>query len=109
MRIHDLGRGADLPALVHHWYDTAPGVAADTRRTPTTVETLDDVLALAARPFLTRTAEVLQQRLPALPWNRGTCLVCGGDPSFGHVACAGARLPGQPARPLDDSATAAPD
>ena len=90
-RLHDLGRGSDLPGMVRQWYDTAAGVPAGSRATPSTVEMLDDVLGLAARPFLTRTAEVLQQRLPALAWSRGTCLVCGGDPSFAYITPAAER------------------
>jgi hypothetical protein len=84
-RIHDLGRGQELPDLVRQWYDTAPGAPAHVKTAANAVEMLDDVLALAARPFLTRTAEVLQQRLPAVPWTRGTCVVCGGDPSFAFI------------------------
>ena len=70
-RIHDLGRGPELPALVRRWYDTAPGAPPEVKAAASDVEMLDDVLALAARPFLTRTAELANVVRKALGYRQG--------------------------------------
>lgn len=82
-RLTDLARDAQLPDVAARWYDrdavegTWPGVG--------------DVIGLTLRPFLARTAEVLQQRMPVTGWDKGTCPVCGGDPVFAVLPAAGGR------------------
>ncbi len=84
-RLHDAGRDAGLPALVERWYDEGSngGPVLDT--------SLADVLGLAVRPFLTRAAEVVQQRVATDGWARGTCPMCGARPGFAVITAPGVR------------------
>jgi hypothetical protein len=86
--------GDALQALVSIWYiatsgvessDTTPHVPSE--RTPN----LDHVLALAIRPFLTRSAEALVQRVDFSGWNYGHCPFCGWEPDFAVVTTTGDR------------------
>lgn len=79
-----LGRGPELPGAVQAWYD---GDGAVTGVSPG----MADVLALTTRPFLTRAAEVVQQRVSTEPWQRGRCPVCGGRPVFAVIPSTGDR------------------
>ena len=83
-RLHDVGRSATLPAVAKQWFET--GVA------DASVEMLDEVLSWALRPFLCRTAEVLQQRASVGSWKRGVCPVCGGEPDLACITNSGERL-----------------
>ncbi len=83
-RLHDIGRDPGLPALVERWYDEGGGGAA-------TDTSLADVLGLAVRPFLTRAAEVVQQRVSTDAWSRGTCPLCGARPGFAVLTAPGVR------------------
>jgi len=97
-RIQVLGRGSDLLELADRWYrsgarhhsvaaiglahhhidDAAPeGGAGD--------EALDQVFALALRPWLTRCAEVLQQRPELALWVHPHCALCGWEPDFAVI------------------------
>ena len=62
------------------WYaetaDRSPGGASGETGQP---ETIGQVLALTARPFLARTIETLHQRVDLAPWTRPYCPFCGGD------------------------------
>jgi len=62
------------------------------------------VLGWSLRPFLARSAEVLQQRSgfgvtngpanagpPFAGWHRGVCPVCGGEPDIGSILLTGER------------------
>ena len=109
LRRHDLLDPADLASIqalvregrptrddVAAWFaeaaERAPGAA---RATPALPETVGQVLALAARPFLARTVETLHQRVNLTPWSRPYCPFCGGDAELGilvrpgefHLAC----------------------
>jgi hypothetical protein len=100
--LHEAGRDPRLPALTRRWYDEplgtvesvgvgpAAGDAASGVGAPTP-EMLGEVLRWALRPFLARTAEVLQQRAHADGWRRGHCPVCGGQPELGAIATSGER------------------
>ena len=46
---------------------------------------LGDVLALSVRPFLTRAADVLLQRVSVEEWPHATCPMCGGRPIFARA------------------------
>jgi formate dehydrogenase maturation protein FdhE len=48
-------------------------------------ESVGQVLALTARPFLARTIETLHQRVDLTPWTRPYCPFCGGDPELALV------------------------
>lgn len=84
-RLHDVGRDPGLPSVVERWYNDGAdgGPAPDTN--------LADVLALAVRPFLTRAAEVVQQRVSTDAWPRGTCPMCGARPGFAVIISPGVR------------------
>lgn len=84
-RLHDAGRDPGLPGLVERWYNdgTAGGPMVDT--------SLGDVLSLVVRPFLSRAAEVVQQRVSTDAWPRGTCPMCGARPGFAVITAPGVR------------------
>jgi FdhE protein len=46
---------------------------------------LGQVIALAMRPFLSRCAEVLQQRPELANWTHSHCALCGGEPDFAVI------------------------
>ena len=83
-RLNEIGRSATLPDLAKRWF-------TDGSSDPT-IEMLDEVLAWSLRPFLIRTAEVLQQRGAFGAWKRGICPVCGGEPDFACITTAAERL-----------------
>lgn len=91
-RLHDLGRHGELPALAAQWFGRAPGFGVAADEPGELPGMLDDVLAWALRPVLTRTAEVLQQRTSLAGWTAPTCPVCGGAPELGYITASADRL-----------------
>jgi FdhE protein len=83
-RLHDAGRSPELPEMARRWFESGVSGSA--------IEMLDEVLAWSMRPFLSRTAEVLQQRASLGAWKRGVCPVCGGEPDFACITTGGERL-----------------
>jgi FdhE protein len=83
-RLHEIARSSDLPEFARRWFDTGTSQAG--------VDMLDEVLQWSLRPFLVRTAEVLQQRAGFGGWKRGVCPVCAGEPDFACITTAGERL-----------------
>lgn len=62
------------------WYSAAASRGAGhPAEAPAEPETLGQVLALTARPFLARTVETLHQRVNLAPWTRPYCPFCGGE------------------------------
>jgi hypothetical protein len=61
-----------LPTALRQWFDLDATADAGTAQ----------VWSFGLRPYLTRAAAALLPRLAAADWQRGTCLVCGGDPEF---------------------------
>jgi len=98
-RVHTLGRDMKLLAAVGDWYRSAAeahAVAsvgmADTRVTSASDDAVvGQVLALAMRPFLSRCAEVLQQREELGSWTHPHCGLCGGEPDFAVITPAAER------------------
>jgi FdhE protein len=80
--LHAIGRSPTLPDLMRAWFEHQPLMD---------VEMLGDVLAWAARPYLQRTAEVLQQRVSLEKWMRPVCPVCAAEPEFSVITPAGER------------------
>jgi formate dehydrogenase maturation protein FdhE len=80
--LHAIGRSPTLPDVMRAWFDQQPLVE---------VEMLGEVLAWAARPYLQRTAEVLQQRVSLQEWTRRICPVCGAEPEFSVILPTGER------------------
>ena len=54
-------------------------------------EALSQVLALAMRPWLTRCAEVLQQRPELAQWTHSHCALCGAEPDLAVITPAAER------------------
>ena len=52
---------------------------------------LDQVIAVALRPFLARCADVWMARVDPVEWNRPWCLLCGGEPDFAVLPAGGDR------------------
>ena len=99
-KVQALGRDMKLVAVVSQWYrSTAEShvVAAIGAGRVGTDAPLDDVaafsqvLALAMRPFLSRCAEVLQQRPELGAWTHPHCALCGAEPDFGVITPAAER------------------
>ena len=93
------GRDMNLTALAGQWYRSAaerqmsaavgtPSVGAPVVSDP---EMLQQVLALAMRPFLSRCAEVLQQRPELALWTHAHCALCAGEPDFSVITPAAER------------------
>jgi formate dehydrogenase maturation protein FdhE len=84
MALHAVGRSPELPQLMRTWFNRGDGVPA--------IDMLDEVFGWAARPYLQRVAEVLQQRVPLDGWGRRTCPICAAEPDFSLITTAGDRL-----------------
>jgi hypothetical protein len=88
-----LGRDMQLPAVVARWYRAAAErqlAAAGLPPQPNGHDLSDDssigqVIALAMRPFLSRAAEVLQQRSDLANWTHSHCALCGGEPDLAVI------------------------
>src|SRR5262245_20711549 len=68
--LHSVGRSPALPDVMKEWFELHPGME---------IEMLGEVLGWAARPYLQRTAEVLQQRVTLDRWLRPVCPVCAAE------------------------------
>ena len=99
-KVQILGRDMKLLAVVAQWYRSgselpavaAVGVArAATESHAGDQSTVNQVLALAMRPFLCRCAEVLQQRAELAIWTHSHCALCGGEPDFAVITPAAER------------------
>jgi formate dehydrogenase maturation protein FdhE len=88
--------GNALDPFVVRWFDAtaAPGAAgtAPEPKAPVSLDAMDQVLALAMRPFLERCADVIQQRIDFTAWRRGFCPLCGGEPEFAVLTSSGDRM-----------------
>ena len=95
--VQHLGRDTTLVEVIGRWYragaerhsapigtGVAPAPAAESG-------VLDQVLTLAMRPFLSRCAEVLQQRAELGLWTHSHCALCGGEPDFSVITPAAER------------------
>jgi transposase-like protein len=94
LKAQSLGRDMQLVTLVGQWYRGASERQLVATGLPSSIpveETaghsgmLDQVLALAMRPFLSRCAEVLQQRPELATWTHAHCALCGGEPDFSVI------------------------
>lgn len=78
--------------IVRAWY-----VSGGERRAAEAIEAdetgmLDQVLALAMRPFLARCAETLLPQLDLTGWDAAHCPLCGGEPELAFITPAADRL-----------------
>src|SRR5262245_7550584 len=91
-KAQNLGRDMSLLAAVGRWYRGAAerqlavaAVSSMPASDPTDDGMLGQVIALAMRPFLSRCAEVLQQRPELAGWTHSHCALCGGEPDFAVI------------------------
>ncbi len=88
-RVMQLARDGDLlQPLVEKWYQTTSGVEEATLReryADPEMPTLDQLLVLALRPFLARSAEALAQRVDLSEWHYGHCPYCGWEPELAVI------------------------
>jgi formate dehydrogenase maturation protein FdhE len=80
--LHSVGRGPELPDVMRSWFELQPLLE---------IEMLGEVLAWSARPYLQRTAEVLQQRVSLDRWRFKTCPMCAAEPEFSVILPSGER------------------
>jgi formate dehydrogenase maturation protein FdhE len=81
-KLHSIGRSSTLPEVMRAWFE---------RQTTLDIEMLDEVLGWAARPYLKRTAEVLQQRVGLERWTQPMCPICAAEPEFSVITTSGER------------------
>ena len=100
-KVHTIGRDMKLLAIAGQWYrsvaESHAVAAIGTGSQPAAAGTDDaamigQVLALAMRPFLSRCAEVLQQRSELALWTHPYCALCGGEPELAVITPAAERL-----------------
>ena len=80
--LHSVGRSPTLPDVMRAWFERQPTID---------IEMIDEVLGWAARPYLQRTAEVLQQRVSLDGWGRRVWPVCAAEPEFSVITTSGER------------------
>ena len=107
-KVQALGRDMTLVAVAGEWYRSAAEshavatvgvgqvndqVSEEMNSAPPSPEPsmVAQVLALAMRPFLSRCAEVLQQRPELALWTHPHCALCGGEPDFAVITPAAER------------------
>lgn len=91
-RVQSLGRDMKLLAVVGEWYRSgaerhavaAVGAGGGSEHAGGD-DMIAQVLALAMRPFLSRCAEVLQQRPDLSVWTHPHCALCGGEPDLAVI------------------------
>jgi len=96
--VQAVGRDMKLLEVVSTWYRSAAERAATatvgTGAAPATTDVngaMSEVLAFAMRPFLSRCAEVLQQRADLALWTHPYCALCGGAPELAVITPAAER------------------
>ncbi|HYE87175.1 MAG TPA: formate dehydrogenase accessory protein FdhE, partial [Vicinamibacterales bacterium] len=80
--LHAIGRSPTLPDVMRSWFE---------QETLMDIEMLGEVLAWAARPYLQRTSEVLQQRVSLEQWTQRICPICAAEPEFSVITSTGER------------------
>ena len=95
--VQALGRDMKLLAVVGQWYRSVAeravaslGVSPGADQ-PAGDEMVNQVLGLAMRPFLSRCAEVVQQRADLSVWTHPHCALCGGEPDLAVITPAAER------------------
>jgi hypothetical protein len=100
-KVQAIGRDMKLLAVVGDWYRSAaerhtvaavPVGATASSPSGGGADPIAEVLALAMRPFLSRCAEVLQQRSDLGLWTHSHCALCGGSPDFAVITPAADRM-----------------
>jgi hypothetical protein len=107
-KVHTLGRDMQLIAVAGQWFRSAfeqqvAGIGIPMSGSFAELDgsdVFDQVLTLSMRPFLSRCAEVLQQRPELSLWTHPHCALCGGQPDLSvitpsaerHLICARCEL-----------------
>jgi FdhE protein len=93
-----MGRDMKLVEVAAQWYRRSAGhhAVASVGIVSASHETdrhasLDHVLGLAMRPFLSRCVEVVQQRPELAAWAHPHCAMCGGEPDLAVITPAADR------------------
>ena len=81
--LHSVGRSPTLPDVMRAWFQRQPTIE---------IEMIDEVLGWAARPYLQRVAEVLQQRVSLERWTHRICPICAAEPEFSVITTSGERM-----------------
>jgi len=90
--IQQLTREGDrLRLLAGEYYRRTPWPGGVLDPPPGQPAMLDQVLALALRPFLARCADVWMTKLDVSGWNRAWCVICGGEPDLAVLTSGGER------------------
>jgi hypothetical protein len=100
-KVQAIGRDMKLIDVVGNWYRSIAGrhatagvghaAAAHEVNSGVDAGVLDQILTLAMRPFLSRCAEVLQQRGELATWTHAHCPLCGSEPDFSVITPAAER------------------
>lgn len=98
-KVQTLGRDMKLLAVAGQWYRSAAeshamavvGAGTGAADPSSHDGVIGHVLLLAMRPFLSRCAEVLQQRSELSIWTHSYCALCGGEPDFAVITPAAER------------------
>jgi len=81
-----IGRdGKSIEPLVQSWYERTSGHDTAAEAPAGLPASVDQVLVLALRPFLSRCAEALTERLDVSTWKHGHCPFCGWEPDFAVI------------------------
>ena len=86
--------GNKLEPIVKHWYAATSSTDKNAHAggIPEGVPAaLEQVLVLAMRPFLARSAEALMQLSDFSTWRQGRCPLCGWEPDFAAIVATGSR------------------
>ena len=92
-KVQSLGRDMKLLMVTGQWFRSGYEQQIASVGVPVPVafadldgrEVFDQVLTVAMRPFLSRCAEVLQQRPELSTWTHAHCALCGGLPDFSVI------------------------
>ncbi len=101
-RIQTIGRDMSLLDLAERWYRSGvhrhsvaaiglPHHQISTESHESPDEALDQILALAMRPWMTRCAEAMQPRTELALWTHSHCALCGSEPDFAVITPAAER------------------
>jgi hypothetical protein len=92
-KVQSLGRDMQLLDVTGQWYRSglahqvaAVGIpASNSFGELDGADVIDQVLTVSMRPFLSRCAEVLQQRPELSSWTHSHCALCGGQPDLSVI------------------------
>jgi hypothetical protein len=101
-RIQTIGRDMNLLEVAERWYRAGvkrhavatvglAGQSEPAEGEEQLDEAFDQIMALAMRPWMTRCAEVLQQRTELALWTHPYCALCGSEPDLAVITPAAER------------------